>query len=221
MEHERVVVIFSGGGPARPGAAQLIPDGAFLIAADSGLDLALALGVRVDLVVGDLDSASTGALTRARDQGVTVNQFPRDKDETDLALALDAARDSGATSVLVLGGGGGRLDHLLAGALLLGSPDYVRLHIDAWFGPARLQPMHGGERLEITGSPGDFVSLLPVGGHALGVRTDGLRFPLHGETLLTGSTRGVSNELVATRGCVQLDTGTLIVIQPGAVEGDR
>ena len=100
-------LVFAGGdGPAAAALADLDPD-AFVVAADSGLDHALALGVRVHLVVGDLDSVTESGLRTATAAGAVVEQHPPDKDATDLELAISAARDHGARRVTVFGGGGG------------------------------------------------------------------------------------------------------------------
>ena len=64
-----------------------------MIAADAGLDHAEALGLPVDLVVGDLDSVSKEALERARRAGIAIEEHPAAKDQTDLELALDAAME--------------------------------------------------------------------------------------------------------------------------------
>jgi thiamine pyrophosphokinase len=58
------------------------------------------------------------------------------------------------------------------------------------------------------------VTLLAVGGAVTGVRTTGLRYPLHGETLTPGSSRGVSNELVEPVATVTVATGVLLVAVP-------
>jgi thiamine pyrophosphokinase len=68
--------------------------------------------------------------------------------------------------------------------------------------------------LELDGRAGDLVTLLPVVGPAHGVRTEGLRYPLDGETLAPGSTRGVSNELARTPARVSLTSGVLLVVFP-------
>jgi thiamine pyrophosphokinase len=46
------------------------------------------------------------------------------------------------------------------------------------------------------------------------VRTVGLKFPLRGETLEPGSTRGVSNELITTTATVELQQGALLAVLP-------
>ena len=61
-------------------------------------------------------------------------------------------------------------------------------------------PAPAGERasLDLAGAPSDLLSLLPIGGNAEGVSTDGLVYPLHDETLFFSHARGVSNEFSAT-----------------------
>ena len=180
----------------------------FLVAADSGADAALALGLRVDVIVGDFDSVSSQALAAAGRQ----RRHPVDKDATDLELALREARDLGAERITLIGGGGGRLDHFLANVALLGGEDLAGVAVDALMGKARLWVVRS--RQEITGRSGQVVSLLPLGGPARGVHTSGLRWALSGETLPAGSTRGVSNEMTGSRATVSLEGGVLLAIQP-------
>ena len=80
--------------------------------------------------------------------------------------------------------------------------------------------LHGGApAANVDGEAGELVSLLPVHGPAEGVRTSGLRYPLHGETLPAGTTRGVSNVVESPPAEVQLDAGTLVVVLPGERDG--
>jgi thiamine pyrophosphokinase len=211
------VVVFAGGRPPHPRALDHVPVGAFVVAADSGLDHARAHDIRVDLVVGDLDSVSDAAIAAAIADGVTIETYPRDKDATDLAIALEAAQRTGARDVTLISGDGGRLDHLVTGLLLLASADLADLTIDAWIGEARVQVVHEGREAHVEGRPGELVTLVPIGGPAHGVCTEGLRFPLHGETLEPGTTRGVSNEIEGAVAKVSLTKGTLLVIQPEAL----
>jgi thiamine pyrophosphokinase len=114
--------------------------------------------------------------------------------------------------VIVVGGSGGRLDHFLANALLLASPAYADIEIEALVGDARITVVH--ERARLSGTPGDLCSLLAVGGPARRVRTTGLRYPLDGEDLLPGSTRGLSNEFVEPVATVSLEHGAVLAVQP-------
>ena len=75
-----------------------------------------------DHLVGDLDSADPSAVEAAVASGTTVDRHPAEKDATDLELAFDAAIARGARRVVLVDGGGDRLDHLLGNLLLLASP---------------------------------------------------------------------------------------------------
>jgi thiamine pyrophosphokinase len=211
------VVVSGGGPPPAEAMAMVLPlsDGLFVVAADSGLDHALGLGLRVDVVVGDLDSVSDAGLEAAAASGTAVERHPEAKDATDLELALDVAVARGARRILVLGPDGGRFDHVLAGAALLAAPRYAAVDIEARLGPARLVVVRSSATL--TGRPGELVTLLPVHGAVAGVVTEGLLYPLRGEDLLPGSTRGVSNEMLGDEARVSVRAGVLVAIQPGAL----
>jgi thiamine pyrophosphokinase len=215
-----VAVVVAGGplsSPAAPAGPPVpgIPDDAWVVAADSGLDRARALGLRVDAVVGDMDSVSPGALDAAAQGGVDVDRRPEAKDDTDLALAVDAALARRPAQLVVVGADGGRLDHVLATALLLTGPALAGVAVEAWLGPARLVVVRPGAPAALAGRPGDLVSLLPMHGPALGVTTEGLLYPLRDEDLPAGSTRGVSNELAADAARVALRRGVLAAVLPG------
>jgi thiamine pyrophosphokinase len=209
------VVVVTGGDPIDRAVLASVPDGALVVAADSGLDQAHALGLRVHIAVGDFDSATPEALERAVADGAVIDRHPAAKDATDLELALDAAVRLGPERLVVLGGHGGRLDHFLANALALAAPSLADAEVVAHMGPARVAVVRPGRRVVLEGEPGDLVTLLPVHGPARGVITDGLLYPLHHEDLRVGSTRGVSNELARPRASVDLRAGVLLAVQPG------
>lgn len=211
----RTVVAVAGGDPVPSHVAHVLPAGVDVIAADSGLTVALALGLTVDLVVGDLDSVEPRALARARAAGVEVERHPADKDRTDLALALDAAVARGADRIVVVGGHGGRLDHGLANALLLAAPAYADVDVVAHMGDATVHVVRSSATL--SGTRGELVSLLPVHGPARGVTTHGLLYPLEDEDLPIGSSRGVSNEFAQPEVRVDVAAGVLLAVQPGAL----
>ncbi|HEX9259924.1 MAG TPA: thiamine diphosphokinase [Acidimicrobiales bacterium] len=212
-------VIVTGGDPPVPGVVARLPKGARVIAADSGLDHAQTLGLPVELVVGDLDSVSAAGLARAEQAGVTVERHPVDKDAVDLELGIDAAVALGATHIVVVAGGGDRLDHLMAGLLLLGHPRLAAVRVEAWYGSAHLVALQGPSETALEGPEGTYVTLLPIGGDARGVTTTGLRFTLAGDALGAGTTRGVSNELVGGPASVRIEAGCLLVITPYALGG--
>lgn len=196
------VVIFAGG--EAPEHIGTLPIGAFVIAADSGFDIARRAGVRVDLLIGDLDSVLDVP------DDVTVARFPVDKDETDLELAVRHCRSLGATSLLVVGGSGGRVDHFLANAALVASQDGI--DVEWRTGSGTVFRVNGS--LLLDGTAGEIVSLLAFGGPARGVHTKGLRWRLDGDDLLPGGTRGVSNAFERNVAVISLEEGNLLVVLP-------
>lgn len=207
-----VTAIVVCGGPAPdPGVAALLPASSVVIAADSGLDHAVALGLAVTTVVGDMDSVSGLALDRARAEGLAIVEHPRDKDATDLDLALSIAADL-ADRVVVVDPGLGRLDHSIANTLLLGAKRFAGVELVAYSGSGMITVVRGNRRL--AGAPGDHVSLLAVGAAAHEVTTEGLRWPLDAASLEPGSTLGVSNELVGPTALVTVGRGVVLAVQP-------
>jgi len=205
-----VVVVASGEGPKLT-----LPSAGSVVAADGGLLRARELGLPVDLVVGDLDSVTPEALAAAEEAGARIVRHPPAKDATDLELALDEALALGARRVLLVASASGRLDHLLGSLLLLGSERYAGLELDALVGDALVHVVR--DERTLSGTAGELVSLLAVGGPALGVVTDGLEYPLRHETLEPGSSRGVSNVFTGTEARVALADGALLAVRPRGV----
>jgi thiamine pyrophosphokinase len=209
---QKLVVVVSGGEQPDRSVALGIPAGTPVVAADRGLEHAGALGLRVTVAVGDFDSVSAEALAVAEASGTRVVRHPVEKDATDLELALDEAVALDPARVLVLAGTGGRLDHELSTLLLLASPRYAGVQVDAVVGLAHVHVLRGERTFE--GEPGELVSLIPVHGSAEGVTTDGLEYALQGETLEPGSTRGISNVFLRDTARVAVNGGTVLALRP-------
>jgi thiamine pyrophosphokinase len=215
---DNTIVIVAGGQP-REGRHPDLPAGAFVIAADGGVDRAHALGLHVDLAVGDFDSVTAAGLEATEAAGARIERHPVAKDATDLELALDAALALAPARLLVVGSDAGRLDHLLGCVFLLGDERYAAIEIDASLGAARLHVIRGTRA--IAGVPGELLSLLPVHGPAIGVSTSGLEYPLHGETLPAGTSRGVSNVLAAHEARITVESGCLVAVIPAPERGEH
>lgn len=215
--HKRALVFANGDLHDGPAVQEALRQGTggLIVAADGGARLALACGLRPALVVGDMDSLDEATLVTLRQNGAELQRFPADKDETDLELALLAAVRAGATWLRILGAVGDRLDQTLANILLL-TLDALR-GVDARLvaGRQTLWLLGPGEHA-LGGAPGDTISLIPLDGDAIGVRTHALRYPLRGETLRFGPARGVSNVIIEAGARVALEKGHLVVVHtPG------
>jgi thiamine pyrophosphokinase len=211
-----VVIVLGGDQPDQrvPGD---VPDGARVIAADAGVDHAIALGLSIDLAVGDMDSVSLAGLAHLQQERIPTELHRPDKEASDGELALHAAmRSQPDRIVLVCGGGQDRLDHLLVTIALLTSPDLTGRRVEAWVGATHVSVLRDDDTVWWAGTSGRMVTLLAVNGPAIGVRTVGLTFPLHDETLQPWSSRGLSNESVDGTAVVSLRRGLLLVIRPNA-----
>jgi thiamine pyrophosphokinase len=206
------VVVFAGGTRPLRRVLAAIPEGATVVAADRGVDHALALGLRVDVAVGDFDSISPAGLAELERSGARVERHPATKDACDLELALDLALSLRPRRVLLVGGAGGRLDHLLEELLLLAAEAYAGIELDAQLGRAAVHVVRG-ERV-LAGRVGELVSLFALHGVATGVVTEGLVYSLRGEALAPGSSRGLSNVFVAREARVLVQSGVVLAVRP-------
>lgn len=210
-------IVFAGGEYTQLDAERNPVAASVVIAADSGYDAALAAGRHVDLLVGDLDSISEAGIDHARKAGIEIDRHPANKDATDLELALRAATERGATAIVVLGGTGGRFDHLIGNTLLLGASFLNDVDVRWEHGTSTVLRARPGTQVTVTGSGGDIVSLLPMTEDVAGVTTSGLRWALADARIQLGSTHGVSNEMVGARATVSIATGVLLIVHERSV----
>jgi thiamine pyrophosphokinase len=202
-------LIIAGGNPVRPEVADRAGIPAWVVAADSGLDQATRLAITPNLIVGDLDSVDPHTLAAAEAAGIAVQRYPRDKDATDLELAIDAVVAAGYAAATIIGGTGGRMAHTLANALLLTRER--RIELDWVTSHARISALFDHQRSNFAQADGVLLSVLPVTGPAR-CESTGLRWPLAGAPLQPGATRGVSNEIVATTASITVISGTFLVV---------
>ena len=217
----RAIVLADGDAPDRAALDATWPgwdEGvAIVVAADGGARHAPGLDLRIDRWVGDGDSFPAADLDALRAAGVPVDLVPAEKDESDTELALRAAVEAGAVAVTVLGAlGGPRLDHALANIALLAHPALGGRTAELLDGRSRVRLLRGPATLPLDGPVGDLVSLIPSGGDADGVRTEGLRYALHDESLVLGTARGLSNVRVAERASVAIRGGAILVVETPA-----
>jgi thiamine pyrophosphokinase len=211
----RAVLVASG--EPHPADERWLRDADLVVAVDAGAAWLAERQIRPDALVGDLDSVAPELVSRLEADGVAIERHPAAKDQSDTELAVAYARRHGASEVDVIGAfGGPRLDHELANVLLLSAPDARGLALVR--AGSRTTALRGGEERDLDGQVGSVVSLFAVGGDAIGVTTTGLAYPLRDETLRTGSSRGLSNVIVAKPAAVRLRQGTLLVHEQPAGE---
>lgn len=206
MNRRKGLLLTGGGGPERSRIEPWLDEVAMVIAADSGYDLAQRVGVEPDLIVGDFDSISNADMLLKYDDG-KVKRYSVDKDESDTEIGLRLLHEAGIADIVIAGGGGGRLDHLIAMLCLFDRPEPPI----AWLTDgAEIRCID--ERVVFDGTPGETLSFFPVGPEPCRMRSTGLRWPLDGLTWRKGDV-GLSNVLTEESAIVEMESGRLISVR--------
>ncbi len=205
-----VIHVFVGGDPVSPERIDGLGSADLVIAADSGADIAAGAAVTVDILVGDLDSISKRAMERIFDGETVIEAHSPDKDATDLELALEVALRSNPSEIVFIGGGGGRLDHLLGNVGVIGSPAARHVPVSWVMERETAYVVRGGRTIPT--SPGELFSLIPIGKDAHGVHLKHARWPLHDASLRVHGSVGISNVALGEEVEIEVGEGAVLVI---------
>ena len=186
------------------------------IAADSGYHTAVALGERIDLLLGDFDSIGSVP----RDGGFEIQQVPAEKDYTDTQLAVEIAIDRGATDIIIIGGLSGRLDHTLSTLAILEDLSLRGIYGTITDGQNRARylkspsPLSGGRSSTlIARSPYKYLSLIAADEVVKGVDIEGCKYPLKRATLRRRNQFAVSNEITGNVAFIAVKKGGMYIIE--------
>lgn len=209
---DHTVVVVTGSEPLDPLAVAALPANAIIIAADGGLDHALAAGLRPAGLVGDLDSITATGLAWAEEHATVERHDPR-KDQTDTELALAMAIDLNPARLVLLAGGGDRLDHTLGALGALGHPTLTSIPvIEGWWGRQRIRVLHGPGRAQFDDlTPGSQLSVLAAHGPCEGVTLTGVEWPLENHQLDPLVGLGISNSAAGSTVSISLLLGIVTV----------
>jgi thiamine pyrophosphokinase len=191
--------------PERP-----IP-GDLIVGVDGGASHPATLGWPIHCLVGDLDSLDPLLLAKLEFSDTEISRYPQVKNEIDFELALNMVRWRGYEDIEVLGALGGRWDMTLGNLMLTAGISRGSECIHFRHGPWDIFTVRGPVEFELTGRAGDILSLIPLSGKVSGLYLTNCLYPLNGETLKRGLTRGLSNELTASVAQLLLETGLLMV----------
>ncbi|MEX2535339.1 MAG: thiamine diphosphokinase [Trueperaceae bacterium] len=184
--------VILAGGELRPTnhLKQLISDAGLVLAADSGLRHARALGLQPAAIVGDFDSVEQRHL--AAYPNLPRFEHPADKDQLDLELTVDLALERGATELVIVGAFGSRLDQSLACLMIA-----ARLRRDLMIpvslhdGERDAYPLAAGNTLLLDLQTGTVFSLLALIDSRCSV--SGARYNLTNAPLAFGVGLGLAN----------------------------
>ncbi len=186
------------------GLNEAVPDNAFVVAADAGLEAARSCGIEPDLVIGDFDSL--GYMPKA----ANVKKLPVEKDATDMAEAVGAGLERGCSEFRLYGATGGRLDHTLANIQLIAHLSKIGKEVFI-YGNGFFLTAITARGIRISGKVGNTVSVFSLTERSDGVTLRGLKYPLENYTLLNTVALGVSNEFSEENAEISVGDGTLLI----------
>lgn len=200
--------IYVGGSVEPNNITEHPKSGDLTIAADSGLKNALALGERVDIFLGDMDSV--GGLKPPKDAEVLT--FPPKKDYTDAQLAVEVAIERGADDIVLVGGLDGRLDHTLSLLAILEDLNLRGIHSLAVSGYNRARYIKSTSTL-IPRSGYKYLSIVAADEKVKGVSAEGCIYPLKNALLNRRLQYAISNEIEGNCALISVRKGGIYIIE--------
>ncbi len=210
---EKVCYIFGAGDLYEENIT--IPDNAFVIAADAGIYQTKALGIPVDLVLGDFDSGSIA------DAGENAIVFPPEKDYTDTFLAVQYGFDRGIRNFEIFAClGGNRLSHSIANIQMLSyfakRGCKINLHgkNEIIFALYNSPDITGKEKETVSFDENytGYISVFALDGDVKGLTVTGLKYQLEEKTLESDFPLGVSNEFCGEKSNISFSSGMLLIV---------
>ena len=198
-----------GAGERSDNTISLTPDD-LVIAADGGFDYLEELGLRADYVLGDFDSVLSFDLPS------DSIRYPKEKDDTDMMLAVKHGLEKGYSEFMIYGGLGGRLDHTLgniqvlaylskngASGTLYASDHAVRVVSNGTISFGKDLPEN------VTGN---ICSVFSLSDKSLSVTIHGLKYETDSITLTNSFPLGISNEFTGKKAYIHVEKGTIAVL---------
>lgn len=183
-----------------------------LIALDGGIKLLLDAAIDPDLWIGDMDSAKKEWMESIETKKIPIQQFPKEKDDSDFDLAVQYIMNKCVPQQLALFGMlGGRLDHMLFNLEVVKKLINNSFEVSFRSEGMNIYLLKTGQTIQFPSSKGDIVSLLPWESRVEGITTQGLKYPLKRDILFPSTSRGLSNLVEENQVEIELEKGSLII----------
>jgi len=182
-----------------------------IICCDGGARHFQYLGIKPDVIIGDMDSIDPALLASYSTQGIKIIKYSAKKDYTDTELALDYALGLKPESIFIWGALGGRIDHTLANVFLLckGQENGIRTYLVDEYGEAFVLD----KEATFVNETGKTISLLALSPEVTGITLSGFLYPLKEGTLIMGESRGIGNIITDARASISVRQGKLLIIK--------
>lgn len=185
----------------------------WVIGVDGGISILKELNIAPSQLIGDFDSINRLDEYLKLWPNAICDKYPSEKDETDAELAMDQMLKQGVDEIVIIGGFGGRLDHLMGNVFLLDRVKSIRAYMIDDINCLELINGPFEKTIERKDVFGKYVSLIPLDAYIDGVDLSGFKYPLNNAKIAFSETIGISNEIVEDRGNIRLKSGKALLIQ--------
>ncbi|MCX6821829.1 MAG: thiamine diphosphokinase [Candidatus Aenigmarchaeota archaeon] len=208
---KRAVIISNGKMKNKRFYRKLIKKTDYIICVDGGSKHAKKLNIVPRMIIGDLDSLDKPTQEYFLKKGVEIIRYNREKDKTDMQIAVELVMKLGFKEVLILCVFGDRLDHVLANVFLLQmlTERGIESKIIDEYNEIFLIKNSG----KIRGKIGDIVSFISLTQEVNKIKTKGLKYELNNGKIKIFDTLGISNVLTKNTATINFKKGSLLVIK--------
>ncbi len=183
-----------------------------LIALDGGIKLLLDADIAPDLWIGDMDSAKKEWMEEINEKKISIQNFPKEKDDSDFDLAVQfVIKNFSPQQIELFGMLGGRLDHMMFNLEV--AKKLMNQTFNVCFRSEEMNVflVKGPQSRSFSSEKGDIFSLLPWESSSEGLTAHGLKYPLKRDILFPSTSRGLSNLAEEEQVKIEIEKGNLIV----------
>ena len=203
---KKALILANGRPPKKRLLRSLLKETNFFVCADGGANTAASLGLKPNLIIGDLDSIRGRAIRKfSRVPARRIN----DQNSTDLEKAITYLVRKGFKDIIVIGATGGRLDHAVGNLSVLAKFSKAAR---TKFVDDEAEVSYIGNEFHFEAPKGTIVSLIPLS-LCEGIVTKGLKWELRNETLELGFREGTSNKVVSSPVHIRVRRGDLLLFR--------
>ena len=184
-----------------------------IIAVDDGLKILNELNIKPNHIVGDFDTVNKKILDLyKKDTLIKIHRFNPNKDNTDTDIAIRLAVELESDEIIIVGGIGSRIDHVLGNIQVLKYALDNKVKCKIIDENNEIQLINKTTILNKNEINKTYVSLIPLTEKVENINLKGFKYELENGELTIGSSLGISNEILKEQAIIEFENGILVMI---------
>lgn len=184
-----------------------------IIAVDNGVKILNELNIKPNHIVGDFDTVKKEILDLYKeDTLIKIHRFNPIKDNTDTDIAIRLAVELHSDEIVIIGGIGTRIDHVLGNIQVLKYALDNKVKCKIIDENNEIQLINKTTILNKTENDKKYISLIPLTEKVENINLKGFKYELENGKLTIGSSLGISNEILKEQAIIEFDNGILVMI---------